>query len=516
MKYLRFVSLFALVSFAQAQEIETVPQLQKATVYLNAAKLFYAGQAELPAGNVKLVFKGLSPYLIQESMVLKGVGNVEIIHFQYRNDYLVNERDNQKIRELEKKLLEVSRKNNLIDAEILALKDELTILKGNAKLDKPNLTAVQQYLNYYKKRVKEVRKQLFELEQKQKPLLKEIDKLEKQLKELKGKSRRKAKDLIVSLYVPKAQKFHYRLEYLTRNARWQPSYRLKAGKDKTAVDWTYQAEVTQETGIDWENVSVTLSNLRPQFHMRIPQPQPWYLYPHGQNVYKSRAKGMVLMEASGAPDNEVSYAETEITESDIDVEYTMKNTYDILSGNEPLLITLQQFTTPAEFGYYTVPYLSRNAYLMATVKDLEQYRLLPGKARLYYMDRYTGETRINPQTAEEGLKLSFGIDPEIAVKRKTTKNFRDYKSMSNKVVVQREYTIEIKNNKKIPVDITVKDRVPVSQDEKIEVKNVHIENGGIKDKNGIITWKIRLNPGEKKTLKFYFEVKFPKDYGVYF
>jgi len=226
------------------------------------------------------------------------------------------------------------------------------------------------------------------------------------------------------------------------------------------------------------------------------------------------AKGIQL-EAAGMPDKEsVTYAAPEVEESDIDVEYVMKNKYDVLTGSDPLLITLQQFTTPAELGYWAVPYMSRNVYVKATVTGYENYRLLPGKARLYYLDRYTGETYINPQTHEEKLELGFGVDPEIAVKKETVKNFRDYKSMSGKVVVQREYAIKIKNNKKIPVDITVKDRVPVSQDEKIEVRNIRIGQGGMKDKDGIVTWKVHVEPGETVTLTYGFEVKFPKEYNI--
>jgi len=513
MKYAFLIAGMLLFSIASSQEVETLPRLQEAIVYVNSAKLIYEGKTDLPAGNVKIVFKGLSPYLIRESMTLKGVGDLEIINLRYENNYLVNERDNLKIRTLENQLRELMRKNVALEAEINALKDELQILKENAKLDKATLNAVQQYVAYYKKRLKAVHRQLFELQEKQKPLLKEIEKLKRQLNELKGKSKRKTKDLIAHVFSNRPQTLHYRLEYVTKNAGWKPSYRLKARKDKNKVDWTYQAEVSQHTGIDWENVKLRLSNFRPRYGLRLPEPAPWYLRPDKRPVY--RAKGVITLEAAEADEAVLEYAETSISESDIDVEYALPQTYEVLSGGDPVLVTLQQFSTPSTFGYYAVPYLSPDAYILAEISDWGNYRLLPGKARLYYADRYTGETFIDPFRTQDTLKLSFGIDPEIGLERKTLKNFRDYKPVSGKVVVRREYAIEIINRKKIPVRLTVKDRVPVSEDEKIEVRNIRIDNGGKKDKNGIITWELHLKPGEKRTLKFGFEVKFPKNYPVY-
>jgi len=497
-----------------AQEVETQPRLYEATVYLQSAKLYSKGKVNLPSGNVHLVFKGLSPFLVPESIVLRGLGKAQIVNMQFRNDYLVNERDNAKIRQLEEELHRLERTDNRLQARINALNDEIHILKANAKTEKANLAYIQQYITYYKKRYAEIRKEIFELELRRKPLKEQMEKLRKQLEELKGKSKRNAKDLIVYLYVPKGGETEYHLEYLTRNARWQPAYTLRAGKNKSEVEWTYQAEVSQQTGIDWENVRITLSTFRPQYHLRLPEPSPWYLRPH-PTPSRRHYKTTVKMEAA-APAQQTAFQQTAIAESEIDVQYTLPTRYDLLSGNEPVLITLQSFTTPARFEYYTVPYLNPKAYIKAFVRDFDNYRILPGKARLYYLDRYTGETRIDPATAHEELTLSFGIDPEIAVKRKMTRNFKDYQSLSGKVIVRREYTIEIKNRKKIPVDIVVKDRVPISQDEKIEVRNIRIEPEGKKDRFGIITWKVHLNPGEKKELKFAFEVKYPKDYRLSF
>jgi Domain of unknown function (DUF4139) len=61
------------------------------------------------------------------------------------------------------------------------------------------------------------------------------------------------------------------------------------------------------------------------------------------------------------------------------------------------------------------------------------------------------------------------------------------------------------------VVIEIRDQIPVSQNDSIKVKINTIDPKTDKIDNGIITWKINLNPSEKKTLYFEFEIEYPKD-----
>jgi uncharacterized protein (TIGR02231 family) len=514
MKYISLLLLYLTGSFlwAQENEMEITPSLVSATVYLNSAELNYSTSVQLPAGKVKLVFKGLSPYLIRESLSLKGVGKADIINISYRNDYLINKRDNRKIREIQKKLEQTRRKINILQARKNALNDEIQLLKTNGKRDKAPLSVLKQYIDYYQKRYTEIQKNIFDIDLKINPLKEKAAKLQKQLDELTGQAKRKAKDLIVSLYVPQSGTFDFSLTYITRRAGWKPAYTIRSQGPGSALKWQYQAEITQQTGIDWDNIPVTLSTLQPQFNLHIPVPNPWYL-DNIQHVYEMSAPVARNKRAVKA-ESKLAYEESRITETDIDIQYTLKKRYSVLSGNEPVLVHLQSFESPAEHTYFSVPYISPAAYLIAYTSELNKRRLIPGKARLYYKDRYAGETYINPRSEAEKIKLPFGIDREIIVTRKKTGNYKDHKNLGSKILVKREYTITVKNTKKTAVNIEIRDRIPVSQDEKIEVKNIRITGNGKRNSKGIVTWKLHLEPGEKRELKIYFEVKYPKDYNI--
>ena len=65
----------------------------------------------------------------------------------------------------------------------------------------------------------------------------------------------------------------------------------------------------------------------------------------------------------------------------------------------------------------------------------------------------------------------------------------------------------MKNNKTESVKVTVEDQFPVSTVDDIKV--VLVDNGGaeVDEKEGKLTWKLNLKPGEKKELKFSYSVK---------
>ncbi len=505
--------------YMQAQEtVELNPTLTKAEVYLNDARLFYQTRGTIGSGLQKIVIHGLSPYMIKESFAVKGMGKADIVDIKFRKNYLRGKRESEEIKKLKKQLSDIQNNINAIEAEIESLREEKNLLKANRKIENSSsIAALQQRAQYFKSRIKAIHKAIFKLEMQLKPLEEKEKKLQAQIDQWEKRVKKPSLDAIITLHSDRSQEINLRLAYITRQAYWRPAYTIRSQGNGKPLDWTYKAEVYQNTGIDWNNVTVSLSSYSPHYHLRVPRAEPWYLSPVKSYpvAYMRKAKGEpALMNAQLETDEEISFTPAEEIQKSFDVQYTLTRKYDVLSGNEPTLIRLKKFSTPAEYTYFAVPYKDPSAYLIATVKNLNKYRLLPGRARLYFEDRYTGQSHINPQAGDTVLKLAFGADPEIHIERKRTDNFKDYQLIGGKVTVKRAYEIIVTNHKQKPVEIIIKDRVPVSQDEKIEVKN--IKTDGSLEKNGIITWKKTLAPGQKATLHFSFEVKYPKDYQLYF
>lgn len=95
----------------------------------------------------------------------------------------------------------------------------------------------------------------------------------------------------------------------------------------------------------------------------------------------------------------------------------------------------------------------------------------------------------------------------MAVDRKDTRTYSSKNLIKTSDKVEREWLITVKNNKSVSVKVTVEDQFPVSTVDDIKV--VLVNNGGaeVDEKEGKLTWKLNLKPGEKKELKFSYSVK---------
>ena len=73
--------------------------------------------------------------------------------------------------------------------------------------------------------------------------------------------------------------------------------------------------------------------------------------------------------------------------------------------------------------------------------------------------------------------------------------------------------ITLRNNKKSAVKLNVVDQYPVSTDSEIKVELTESSGALVHAATGKLTWNVTLQPGESRTLRIAYEVKYPKDYG---
>ena len=78
------------------------------------------------------------------------------------------------------------------------------------------------------------------------------------------------------------------LTYVVQNARWQPLYDLRLAGANLEV--TYLAQVAQNTGEEWGDVSLTLSTAQPALALLIPELEPWYIQPRMPPVTMQAAR----------------------------------------------------------------------------------------------------------------------------------------------------------------------------------------------------------------------------------
>ncbi|MBQ3656756.1 MAG: mucoidy inhibitor MuiA family protein [Bacteroidales bacterium] len=194
------------------------------------------------------------------------------------------------------------------------------------------------------------------------------------------------------------------------------------------------------------------------------------------------------------------------TEFKIDVPYT------IPSDGKVYDVSMLTYHIDSDYRYSCLPRQSTDVFLLADLKNFSDYPILKGNAYVYFDNVYQGECEIAPDFAADTFSISVGRDKDIAVNRQAVKEFTSKKFIGSNVKVVKCFEITVKNNKKSSVDVVVTDQYPLPKysDIKVEV----IDKGGAEQdsEKGKLTWKLNLAAGEKKVLRFSYEVKYPKSY----
>ena len=223
-------------------------------------------------------------------------------------------------------------------------------------------------------------------------------------------------------------------------------------------------------------------------------------------LYGSRAaSGAIVITLKDGLEDYVS-----VTDNTLDVTYDIELPYDIPTNGKQQIATLKETTIPAIYKYYAVPKLDKDAYLLAEVSDWEKLNLLPGEANIIFEGTYVGKSFIDPGSTNDTLNLTLGKDKRVIVKREKLVDYSSVKFLGTNKLQTITYELTIKNNKKDPITLLLKDQYPISTNKDIEVELLQSNDASINTEIAVLTWKLDLEAGEGKKVRISYSAKYPK------
>ena len=196
------------------------------------------------------------------------------------------------------------------------------------------------------------------------------------------------------------------------------------------------------------------------------------------------------------------------TEFQIDIPYTVP------SDNQPYDVNMVEYEINANYEYYAVPKLSNNAFLIAKIPDWINYNLLSGSSYIFFKGIYQGESYIDLDTSSDTLSVSVGRDKDLVITREIQKDFASKSITGSTKKEQKAWTISVKNNKTIPVEILIEDQYPVSKTDEIKVDLIEFSGANREESTGKLIWDIHLKPAEKKSVELRYFVRYPTNRSV--
>lgn len=524
--------LFAILSFslnawALPVEIEQSAKIRNVVVFTESAMIKKEVRFHVKKGENTARISGLTPYLVDQSVQvsIEGKSAVKISEVKVQETYL-QKAPQEKILKLQAKLDSINELIKTGSNEISVIASSSEFLKKvipfsqNQKVTQSEVEAHAKFLekslagNYERSAGTEV---------KLRKLQEEKGLIENEMKDMRSSD--KSKNIEIALVSPDDNKeINLVFSYVVNNAGWAPLYEVRADSNAAKINMNYFATIKQATGEDWTAVNVEISTAKP-YNSKAPSDLTAWLVDVYQPEHYDRpymqlermSKSAMSMEDRGAEQDELSFQETQVKSETTSFSFIIPQKVTIPSDYQSHRVLIASSDKEAEFSYYAIPKLSKFAFLKANFKNPFSFPLLAGKMNVFLDNRLvsassSGKT-ISP---DEDIKLSLGIDEGIRIERKLQKKFTEYAGViSKETKVNYEYSHEILNAKDKEITITINDNFPVSQNEKIKVElEAPKKNEAEISAEGIITWKVKLSPGEKKNLALKFRVEYPKELNV--
>lgn len=198
-------------------------------------------------------------------------------------------------------------------------------------------------------------------------------------------------------------------------------------------------------------------------------------------------------------------------ENQTNVEFEIKTPYTVISDNKNLTVEVDKYNLPAEYEYFCVPKVNKDAFLLANIIDWEKYNLLEGEANIFFENTFVGKTVLDVRYVSDTLNISLGRDKNVIISRDKLKDFNKKQFFGTKKEDTRSWKIVVKNNKKETINFVLLDQIPVSTMDEIEVVPENLSGGTLNKENGEVKWKFTLKPANKNELELKYKVKYPKD-----
>lgn len=526
------------IAAAAQQPVYTRAGLESVTVYRIGAEMNHKARVTLPKGSSQIVVQQVANAIDENSIQVSAGNKVTVMSAGFARNFLKEEDlKSPAYLKLEDSLQsarrELVRTRNARSAE----ESTLVLLEKNQSLSGgttggPSVTELMKLADYYKKQQVELRNNIASLLEKETRQLVGVQKLEKQLREMSEDPNASGGQLVLQVMSENGGATDLTVSYITPAARWSVYYDMKAVNTSSPLQLLYKANVMQNTGIDWKKVKLTLSTGNPSQSGTAPVLDAWFLaYAAPQQLNWAREKDKLayqnrLQSVKGVEVNEMQApapppamiadsfgvdAYTSQNENQLSATFDIDIPYDVASNGKQHSVTLKEFSLPASYKYYAVPKADGDAFLMAEVTDYEKLSLLPGEANIIFEDMYVGKSFIDPNATTDTLNLSVGRDKKVIIKREKVTDMSGVKFLGNQKRQTFTYEIRVRNAKKEPVNLLLKDQYPVSTDKSMEIELVDSDGAAVNPETGVLTWKLNLAPGETKKVRLSYTVKYPKD-----
>jgi hypothetical protein len=270
------------ISFADstAPTKEATSKITHVTVYPGNALITREVIVPEGTGLMELLVNPLPPQVVDGSLYSEGNDGIRILTTRYRTRPIQAD-TREEVRKLndEKKGLQLARQD--LEAKAKVNTDNLALLvklEGFTAATMQHLTekgvlsseqtiALSKYIMDTRAAKSD---EVTKIQQQLQANHEAVEFIDRKLNELAAGTSKTERDAIITINKANQPAGTLRLNYLVSSVSWSPQYKFRAGKDKDPILVEYLAAIRQQTGEEWNGVSMTLSTAQPMLNAAPP------------------------------------------------------------------------------------------------------------------------------------------------------------------------------------------------------------------------------------------------------
>jgi uncharacterized protein (TIGR02231 family) len=341
----------------------------------------------------------------------------------------------------------------------------------------------------------------------------ELEVAESRLRKAGGATRTQ-REAVVEVAVTGEGEVSMTLGYLVSNANWTPRYDIRGDLDDGTVAVEYGAEVTQQSGEDWTDVTLVLSTAQPSQDANPPTLRPSYVDvyvppPPAPAAVSGRSRGggsggvRSMKDGAIAEGSAEYYAmDAQIQSSGPSVTFTLPRRMTVETDSKSAQRTrIAEFNADVDFTYVAMPVLTEQIFLRGRFANDSAFQLLPGQAGVFMGGDYVGPTMLGSTAPGSKIELFFGADAAMeATRTMLAKRTADTGLFSDWLKTSYQFVLKVDNGSSRPVPLELWDRRPISRSDEIEVSVLNLsaalstDAGYVADSlpMGLLRWDITV------------------------
>jgi len=540
--------LLPILTLAAPAAVKAPSRIDAVTVYRTGARVTRGAQVELPAGPVRILLDGLPDSIDDDSLRVEGKGSAKARVFGVTVERVTaQEAAAAEARAAEERLEKLQDEDRALDDRVQAEKARLEFvrsLRSTYSEERAKNLAVRgvpakewaELVGFVASETASATQEIRKAEAGRREQARRIAQARADLDKVQAKRGTTTKTVTIEVEAERAGSFDVALSYAVGAAGWQPVWDARLLPDAGTMELAFQGSVWQRTGEDWKEVALSVSTAQPARGLYVPTLDPRYLtrYEPPRPMPYRAAPGRAAAQAAPAPQLEakrkaiaeepeeqvvaMDAASATVEQGLLSASFSTSRRETVDGSGQARKVPLARFPMKAQIVRISAPRVEGAAFLTAKAVNETGFPLLPGAVGVYVGDEFAGRTAL-PATPPGGeLELAFGADGRVEIDRKVVERRRESAGVLTKDEVYRyRVRIGVKNRYANPVAVRLLDLVPVSRDEKIQVKLLDGSTGWTREdpeRPGVKIWELSLGAREEKVVELRYEVRYPRDFPI--